>query len=281
MLNIDDRLIKDVSPKIKPNALSVLLAIAIHLNQKTNRCFPSHHRLMQLTGMGRDAVYKALSTLQKEGLLKSEQRINSAKKTFSNRVFRVSTRFIQVFVSAEDMEPLPENPYTENPYTENPYTENPETEQINEGEQINESQQINEGERVAHAQNENDPNPLTPPPVAAAPPTGPSLRDYPKAGTDTPTKLLSELRRLYAANPEEWRATIDGTPAMNWPDKKRSEVIAKFCDHAIFSGWENRQFKQINARLKQWLRDEQYMDRQKQATPQSTPQGPAYKPFSH
>ena len=158
MLNIDDRLIKDVSPKIKPNALSVLLAIAIHLNQKTNRCFPSHHRLMQLTGMGRDAVYKALSTLQKEGLLKSEQRINSAKKTFSNRVFRVSTRFIQVFVSAEDMEPLPENPYTENPYTENP-----ETEQINEGEQINESQQINEGERVAHAQNENDPNPLTPP----------------------------------------------------------------------------------------------------------------------
>lgn len=110
---------------------------------------------------------------------------------------------------------------------------------------------------------------------------GPSLRDYPKAGTDTPTKLLAELRRLYAANPEEWRATIDGTPAMNWPDKKRSEVIAKFCDHAIFSGWENRQFKQINARLKQWLKDEQYMDRQKQATPQATPQGPAYKPFSH
>lgn len=148
MLNIDDRLIKDVSPRIGANALSVLLAIAIHLNQTTNRCFPSHFRLMELTGLGRDAVYAALSRLQKEGLLKSEQNIDSKKKTFSRRVFRVSTRFIQVFVCAEDIEPLPEIPDTVQPDTVHPDTANQETKQINKSEQINQIEQINKGEQI-------------------------------------------------------------------------------------------------------------------------------------
>ena len=143
MLNIDDRLIKEVSPKIGANALSVLLAIAIHLNQKTNRCFPSHDTLMRLTGLGRDAVYSALSKLKTEGLLKSEQGINSDKKTFSRRIFRVSTRFIQVFIYAEDAEPLTENPYTGEPEAAEPYTANPETYLIKNTKQINKNKQIN------------------------------------------------------------------------------------------------------------------------------------------
>lgn len=146
MLNIDDRLIKEVSPKIGANALSVLLAIAIHLNQKTNRAFPSHHRLMELTGLGRDAVYNALRKLQEAGLLKSVQAINSKKKTFGRREFKVSTRFIKIFIDAEDAEPLPENPYTAHPYTAHPDTENQETYQLNNIEQINKEEQINKNE---------------------------------------------------------------------------------------------------------------------------------------
>lgn len=176
MLNIDDRLIKEVSPKIGPNALSVLLAIAIHLNQKTNRCFPSHHRIMSLTGLGRDAVYSALSRLQKEGLLQSEQKIDSEKKTFSKRVFRVSTRFIRVFVCAEDMEPLPENPYTANPHTDEPYTANPETYLINHTQQINQFEQINNVGVKAHTPEaksstleEKKPNSVNVPPPPPAP----------------------------------------------------------------------------------------------------------------
>ena len=155
MLNIDDRLIKDVSPKIGPNALSTLLAIAIHLNQSTGRAFPSNSRLMQLTGLGRDAVYKALATLQENGLLKSIQSIDSKKKTFSRRSFIVSTKFISVFVTADQVEPLTENPYTANPYTADPYTANQETYHINNIEPINNLEQINNSVFVADAPTEN------------------------------------------------------------------------------------------------------------------------------
>ncbi len=155
MLNIDDRLIKEVAPKIKPNALAVLLSIAIHSNQKTNRSFPSHERLMTLTGLGRDAVYSALETLKKEGLLQVVQSIDSKKKTFGRRSFKISTRFIQIFVAIEDAEPLPENPYTGDPHTGEPYTANPETYQIKYREQIsNKKEQINSTNNSAHEKND-------------------------------------------------------------------------------------------------------------------------------
>ena len=146
MLNIDDRLIKEVSPKIRPNALSVLLAIAIHLNQKNGRCFPSHERLMQLTGMGKNAVYDALMVLKTSGLLVSEQAIDSKNKKFGRRTFRLATKFIKIFVDASDLEPLPENREPENREPENREPENRETYQINNWEQINKFEQINKGE---------------------------------------------------------------------------------------------------------------------------------------
>jgi hypothetical protein len=108
MLNIDDRLIKDVSPKIGPNALSVLLAISIHLDQKTGTCFPSHERLMELTGIGKNSVYDALKVLKDHGILQSIQDINSKNHRFSKRVLKVNTDFISVFVPASRLEPLPE-----------------------------------------------------------------------------------------------------------------------------------------------------------------------------
>ena len=148
MLNIDDRLIKEIAPKIKPNALSVLLAIAIHLNRQNGKCFPSHSRLMQLTGLGRDAVYAALEVLKNNDLLKTEQAIDSKNKTFGRRTFKVSTRYIKIFIDAEDAEPLPENPDTAQPDTAQPDTAQPdtanqETQQLNNAEQINNAERIN------------------------------------------------------------------------------------------------------------------------------------------
>ena len=144
MINLDDRLIKETLPKIKPNALAVLLSIAIHLNKKSGRCFPSHRRLMELTGLGRDAVYSALEVLKKEGLLKSNQEIDSKTKSFGRRTFSVSTRFISIFVMAEDSDPLPENPDTAHPDTAHPDTAHPETKQLNEVERLNKLEQLNE-----------------------------------------------------------------------------------------------------------------------------------------
>ncbi len=143
MINLDDRLIKEVSPKIGPNALSVLLAIAIHLNQKTNRCFPSHYRLMELTGIGKNAVYDALKVLKAEGLLLSEQIIDTKKKQFGRRTFRLTTRFIKIFVDAIDAEPLPESREPESREPESREPESRETYQLNEVEQLNEFEQIN------------------------------------------------------------------------------------------------------------------------------------------
>ena len=154
MLNIDDRLIKEISPKIKPNALSVLLAISIHLNKSNGTCFPSHQRLMQLTGMTRGSVYAAMEVLKKNGLLKTEQSIDTKAKTFGRRTFRVTTKLIKVFVDAEDMEPLPVSPYTAPPDTVQPHTVESETQLLNQSEQINQLEQLNkEGERTPTAPN--------------------------------------------------------------------------------------------------------------------------------
>jgi len=131
MLNIDDRLISETAAKIKPNALAVLLAIAIHLNHKTGRAFPSNERLQKLTGLGRDAVTAALAVLRKNKLLESSQILGKGGK-FGRREFRVTTRFISIFIHAEDAEPLTENPYTVCPSTVEPETENTGTELINE-----------------------------------------------------------------------------------------------------------------------------------------------------
>lgn len=137
MLNLDDRLIREVSPKIGPNALSVLLAIAIHLNRKSGECFPAHESLMALTGMGKNAVYDALNVLKGEGILQVEQGVDPVTKKFGKRLFRVTTKFISIFVTADKVEPLPESrePVFRKPDSREPVFR--ETELINKRELIN------------------------------------------------------------------------------------------------------------------------------------------------
>ena len=144
MLNIDDRLIREVSPKIGPNALSVLLAISIHMDTKTDRCFPSHNTLMKLTGMGKNAVYAALNVLKEAGLLETYQKIDSEKRQFGRRYFRINTDFIGIFVPAKHVEPLP---YFREPGFREPGFREPgfrETYQINQEELINHIELINQ-----------------------------------------------------------------------------------------------------------------------------------------
>ncbi len=149
MLNIDDRLISETAAKIKPNALAVLLAIAIHLNHKTGRAFPSNERLQKLTGLGRDAVTAALAVLRKNKLLESSQILGKGGK-FGRREFRVTTRFISIFIHAEDAEPLTENPYAVEPSTVDPGTENTGTELTNEERNILTTKElINKREQTA------------------------------------------------------------------------------------------------------------------------------------
>ncbi len=150
MLNIDDRLIKETLPVIKPNGLAVLMVISIHLNKESGVCFPSHDRLMKMTGLGSESVYNALKALKKQGLLISSQSIDSKHKTFSRRTFKVNTDYIGIFVTAKnapalEVEPLADLPYTAEPDAVEPDAANHETYLLNESQRLNELEQLNKG----------------------------------------------------------------------------------------------------------------------------------------
>ena len=111
----------------------------------------------------------------------------------------------------------------------------------------------------------------------------PGWNDYPKA--DTPEELKAELSRFYATRPQDWRMTKEATPAQVWSRAQTEIVVAKFCDWAIGEGWEKRTFKQINARLRRWFKEEPLMQPKANAAPQQTftaspePRWAAYRPF--
>lgn len=269
MLNIDDRLIKEIAPKIKPNALSVLLAIAIHLNRQNGKCFPSHSRLMQLTGLGRDAVYAALEVLKNNDLLKAEQAIDSKNKTFGRRTFKVSTRYIKIFIDAEDAEPLPENPDTAQPDTAQPDTANQETQQLNNSEQINNSERINNVgvPPPAHApENETIKAEKEMPPPSSAPPPPPPKTDVTLTYDQYPNPRSSEelkeaLRNYFTANPREWQdGVLEQAKATKWLPEKIQGCITKFCAHQESEGNFRRTYGQYKGMLVKWFLDQPNFD---------------------
>ena len=224
---------------------------------------------MELTGLGKNAVYDALKVLKNEGLLRSEQKVDSKNKRFGQRVFRLTTRFIRIFVDAEDVEPLPES---REPESREP--ESRETQQINEFEQINE---VNDAPAPNFSTPLNTKKNLSI--GAGAAPLSPGWNDFPKA--DTPDELKAELSRFYQARPEDWRMTKEATPAQNWTKAQTETVVSKFCDWAIGEGWEKRTFKQINARLKRWFKEEPLMQPKPHHAAQTIqePRGAAYQPI--
>lgn len=101
---------------------------------------------------------------------------------------------------------------------------------------------------------------------------GPDWGGFPKANTSD--ELQSELSRIYRLYPQEWRNTKEATPAQTWPDDKIKAVVSNFCDWAISEGWERRTFRQINARLKRWFKDEPLMQRKPQQQESTRPLRP-------
>ena len=290
MLNIDDRLIKEVSPQIGPNALSVLLAIAIHLNKRTGRAFPSHARLMELTGMSKNTVYDALKRLKQFGLLVSEQRIDSEKGHFGKRTFRLTTRFISIFIAAEDAEPLPEQeqdtdrfPKNRLPVSrlpENRLPENWETQRLNKEEQINKENELENGTGERARENEPETFDLeaeknTPTPIPPAPsPAAPSWRDRPR--TDTPAQMSDDLRRFYTAYPEDWKKMLAESGA-KYPAAELRGIITAFCAYQIENNRTANNYQQTHAALQRWLISEKNM-RKTPANSQRAAAAATYEP---
>ncbi|GAB4486684.1 MAG: hypothetical protein OHK0019_00790 [Saprospiraceae bacterium] len=230
---------------------------------------------MTLTGMGRDAVYAALSVLEKERLLTSEQPIDKKSKKFGRRVFKVSTRYIQIFVAASDVEPLPEFPYTGEPYTGEPYTENRETYQLNNKEQINELEQINEGEQAAtetkishleaEKKKENFLGAPAPPPPAEPTPRQINLTDRPNA--KTPTELKEALSRFYAQWQNEWAfGVLENSRGRRYSKERQGEIVLAFCCHAIKSNRGGDTYQMLNADLQSWFLRQPEFEKNAQST---------------
>jgi len=275
MLNIDDRLIKEVSPKIGPNALSVLLAIAIHLNQKTNRAFPSHNRLMELTGLGRDAVYTALKKLKDCGILTTSQTVDDINKRFGKRIFRVSTRFIKIFVDACDVEPFTEIPNTDESYADGPYTENPETKQLNNKEQINTKEQINKSERTPTP--ENDFSTLEAEKEKKIY-TGPAPFSHSNKPTDLNTHfdLFDQMGEYYKANLNEWKFRVREVLPNRYTDEQLKSMLADYCAHAFADRNKYATFAAHHAKFCTWVKQQPQYERK--AQPQYTPAKKSHRP---
>lgn len=141
MLNIDDRLIKEVLPQIGPNAFSVLMAISVHLDANTMTAFPSNERLGKMTGLGRDAVYSAVKKLIDFGILLSSQEKESESGKFGRRTVQVNTDYISIYLPAKKAKP-----FTGQPYTGEPFTADPVHNILSIEEQINQEEQINKKE---------------------------------------------------------------------------------------------------------------------------------------
>jgi len=227
---------------------------------------------MELTGMSKNTVYDALKRLKQFGLLVSEQRIDSEKGHFGKRTFRLTTRFISIFIAAEDAEPLPEQeqdtdrfPKNRLPVSrlpENRLPENWETQRLNKEEQINKENELENGTGERARENEpetfdleaekNTPTPIPPTPSPAAP----SWRDRPR--TDTPAQMSDDLRRFYMAYQEDWKEMLDESGA-KYPAAELRGIITAFCAYQIENNRTANTYRQTHAALQRWLISEKNM----------------------
>jgi Helix-turn-helix domain len=123
MINIDQRLFTRVMPTLKKGSFEVLIAIVTHMDTKTKTCFPSEHRLMSITGHGRDSIRIAKKELEKAGLLKVWQEKKGGK--FSRTMYQITTKEISIWVNIPVDEIVMESGENESPLTENQATDTP------------------------------------------------------------------------------------------------------------------------------------------------------------
>ena len=71
------------NPKISPRAKAVYLALAVHRDWWTDRCWPSNARLVEYTGLSRATVKRALRELLEAGVIERQERYVEGRQTTS------------------------------------------------------------------------------------------------------------------------------------------------------------------------------------------------------
>jgi uncharacterized protein YuzE len=224
-------------------------------------CVDTRDEIAEFVGITRRGLYKMILRLVGEGLLYADTKDGALQvsekwidtENDGNKVpVRMGTKF------PNDGNKVPERWEQSSRENGNKVPDNIEVEYDNKKEIAGVSMTSTraEIEKILTLNTENESGDIAP---GLATGTGPDWGAFPRA--NTPIELQAELSKMYKAFPEEWRATKDGTQAAFWPDEKIKAVVAGFCEWAISEGWERRTFRQINARLKRWLKDEPLMQR--------------------
>lgn len=90
-----------MAARLKPAACAILQVICMHLDVRLT-AFPSDARIMKLTGVGKHQLKEGKRVLEKEGVLERWQEIGEGGR-FSHTKYRVTTRFISVFVEVSSL----------------------------------------------------------------------------------------------------------------------------------------------------------------------------------
>jgi hypothetical protein len=68
--------------------LAVFLCLALHINEE-GLCWPSIGLICQETGYGKDAVYKALSSLERMGFIRRQKRREQDTKKLTTNLYQI------------------------------------------------------------------------------------------------------------------------------------------------------------------------------------------------
>lgn len=111
-------------------------------------------------------------------------------------------------------------------------------------------------------------------PVTEPPPHRIELGDRPNA--QTPVELETELRAFYVAWPNEWKyGILENGRGSRYDTAKQKEMVKDFCCWTVKNNQQHDTFRQLNASLQNWFRNEQHST-WKQAKP-TNPQQPTYE----
>jgi hypothetical protein len=86
---VDNEILEVYGPKLKPSGIALYCGLARHANSKTQMCFPSYPRLMEITGIGkRNTISKYLKIIENLGLII----INRNKRREPNRYWMINPK---------------------------------------------------------------------------------------------------------------------------------------------------------------------------------------------
>jgi hypothetical protein len=96
MINIDDR----IFPQVTESEFWLLCHIVKRLNAQ-NDCYPSNTTLLKDTRWAKEKLQAIKRSLEKKGVIEVQKRFNGSRQ--SSNYYRVKTKFMSVFVTAEKL----------------------------------------------------------------------------------------------------------------------------------------------------------------------------------